>query len=809
MAQPFNNMDIKLYKFKKRTNSTKQPSPDSANTFACTVDEDCSINSPTVRIKAPDTLIDLVTKTISNQNHIQIMDGAGGQACPELLCSIVPKQSGSGIPSPDNVRPITGYDVARIVQTSGANVKEYRVELGRFVYGGTIDFVTGIVTINSFCILGSTLSFTKHATYPYIFSCDIISNIEPAPTANDRNKNIMCSEYHPSVQSGINASMDNLGFLKVTSGSNTRFFFRNDNYTNLTADDFAESMENVQIWYTLSTPITFIITPQVVITFQGINNLDVNTGSFLTFTYKAYEPSSNMKIYDLNYAYIPDWHRYYFISQVIYELGTWVFVLRCDVMATHKTDIGNSSHYIERCSYEFDGDIIDGLYPEKTDPELVIAYPTEIAPGVYPCIFDDPSTVNPGIEPSYIVGIIGGIAPENIGAVGSCYNGSVVYFAMAQDQLGDFIGSLLNAVDLYDIDPNEISYDLQKQLINPIQYIESIKCVPFMPSATSDYVAKKYYLGFKYLDVPYAYDQDPKTHTTRSWNICKAPVIGSTTNFDNGYMEFKQNMMKLPLHPEMDSRGHWVLSSPISKYVFTCEPFGQIEIPSGNIMHAPITTPQQGDPYIGLWYSICFDISTGDCTLFLSWDTDINQAFIKQTRNCCIPVPVHQSVQDVMTFRQDMRALGFQAIEGAFGLVKSSVNAVGGTSEVSNSQTLTASKTEYDIGGPIGSAINTMDKMMKTIDDATMANQVKISGNSANGSYISFNKDLCTPRVFCYFTPLAEEHNEERGKPLCAVRKIKNIPGYIVCSGAEVETYGTAEENNAIASFLNGGFYYE
>ena len=519
-------------------------------------------------------------------------------------------------------------------------------------------------------------------------------------------------------------------------------------------------------------------------------------------------PPGPDQIQDLNYAYIPKFNRWYFISNTIYELGTWYLQLRCDVLATYKTEIGNSSHYVERCAYEFDGDIIDGLYPEKTDPELVIAEPDEVSPGVLPCIFGD--TTTPGITPSYIVGIIGGIAQENIGAVGDCYNGSVVYFAMAQDQLGDFIASLLNSVNLYAIDPNEISYDLQKQLINPIQYIESIKCVPFMPSATSNYVAKQYYLGFQYMDVPYAYGTvDPKTSTNRSWNICKAPSIGSTTNLDNGYMEFKQNMLKMPLHPEMNSRGHWVLSSPISKYVFTCEPFGQIEIPSGNIMHAPITTPSVGDPYIGLWYSICFDISTGDCTLFLSWDADITHAFIKVTRNCCIPVPVHQSVQDVMTFRQDMRALGFQAIEGAFGLVKSSVNAVGGTSEVSNSQTLTASKTEYDIGGPIGSAVNTMDKMMKTIDDATMANQVKISGNSANGSYMSFNKDLCTPRVFCYFTPLAEEHNEERGKPLCAVRQLSTIPGYILCSGAEIETYGTAEENNAIASFLNGGFYYE
>lgn len=704
MAQPFNNMNIYLFKYKKKTNSTKHPDTASGHLFDCTLNEDTSIISPNLRIN------EMVTEEQDLRRKI------------------------------NNLRDTsTYYDIDTILD-NGLIADGTAHEMKTCTFSDISDFETIYIEFQ----------------FDHIMQ-QVMIQIDVSDIGTGIRKNIVVQPANRWIEFDITK-------------------------TSITCIDFGGSWTDVNASIYTIVEHTEPVPPPP-------------------------PPPGPDQIQDLNYAYIPKFNRWYFISNTIYELGTWYLQLRCDVLATYKTEIGNSSHYIERCAYEFDGDIIDGLYPEKTDPELVIAEPDEVAPGVLPCIFGD--TTTPDITPSYIVGIIGGIAPENIGAVGQCYNGSVVYFAMAQDQLGDFVGSLLNAVDLYDIDPNEISYDLQKQLINPIQYIESIKCVPFMPSATSDYVAKKYYLGFKYLDVPYAYDQDPKTQTTRSWNICKAPVIGSTTNLDNGYMEFKQNLLKMPLHPEMDSRGHWVLSSPISKYVFTCEPFGQIEIPSGNIMHAPITTPQSGDPYIGLWYSICFDISTGDCTLFLSWDADITHAFIKQTRNCCIPVPVHQSVQDVMTFRQDMRALGFQAIEGAFGLVKSSVDAVGGTSEVSDSRTLTASKTEYDIGGPIGSAINTMDKMMKTIDDATMANQVKISGNSANGSYMSFNKDLCTPRVFCYFTPLAEEHNEERGKPLCAVRQLSTIPGYILCSGAEVETYGTAEENNAIASFLNGGFYYE
>jgi len=57
---------------------------------------------------------------------------------------------------------------------------------------------------------------------------------------------------------------------------------------------------------------------------------------------------SNPVVY--NYAYIPDWDRYYFKTDQIYDKGLYDLYLASDAMATHKTSIGDYQGFIVRCS---------------------------------------------------------------------------------------------------------------------------------------------------------------------------------------------------------------------------------------------------------------------------------------------------------------------------------------------------------------------------------------------------------------------------------------------------------------------------
>lgn len=825
-------MDIKLYRFKKKVNSTKRPS-DSGRTFPCTLVEDTSLISPSIRLKAPSDLIGQVKEpvtpgalvTISDEDALLqeplptlqlgvLYDGTqksnlsfwktGKNLCGgEFLLENAKTHLPDGITDLIDNTFTFSINTAAVVDVGGFNGSLYNKFKENTEYTIYISFsksgTNGTTNIRAYYSDGTYSAISLSAVTPGEKNIIIFTTPANKTFAGLRKYSGYGTTTLYYDECGIFEGTLTSEDFEAFTGVKTTVNFPSSIYGGYyNADTGILSVTKDSTGADLPTPYQmYQCTPHDVYLNVDVTNIWCDTGAVESCYYWKYEEGVG-RMYKFNYAYIPDMDRYYWIKDCRYELGTWVLDLGIDVLASWKNTIGASSHYIERCAYTHDGTIIDAYYPEKTDPELVIIEPEKIS-NVTPTIFGTT------ISPSFIVGIIGGMASENASIIGQVYNGSVVYYSLDQDQLGDLVSLLLDSVDLYQIPTSEISQELQKQLINPIQYIHSIKCVPFKPNTSgqepSGYVAHAFLCGFQEVEIP----------NGDHWDICKAPTIGDITK-DNGYLEKRTVLLKLPLHSDYGTRGKWVLGSPVSKYVFDVTPFGQFEIPSGEILHATITQPLEGDPYIQMEVTTVFDISTGDCTLFLNWGgtSKPEEAFFKVTKNCAIPVPVHQATQDAMSFRQDMRTLNFQAIEAGFNIVKGSVNAVGPGGTVSESTGGNYTKSgNYDISGPVGSAVNSIDKMLKTVDDASRANQVQISGNGNEGSYMSFNKDLTVPRVRCYFTPLAEEDNEERGRPLCQVKRISTIPGYILCSGAEIATYGTAEENNAISQFLNGGFYYE
>lgn len=63
----------------------------------------------------------------------------------KLKTTFSPKQAGTGDPSPENVRPISGYDSVTVTQSKdGSQVKQITLTLPETIYGGTVDAVTGV-----------------------------------------------------------------------------------------------------------------------------------------------------------------------------------------------------------------------------------------------------------------------------------------------------------------------------------------------------------------------------------------------------------------------------------------------------------------------------------------------------------------------------------------------------------------------------------------------------------------------------------------------------------------------------------------
>lgn len=79
---------------------------------------------------------------------------SGDYPATSLKVSIVPVQEGTGDPSPENIRPITGWTAVKVYQASEYDEEAEPVleialgdEAGT-VYGGTLDVVTGVLTVD-------------------------------------------------------------------------------------------------------------------------------------------------------------------------------------------------------------------------------------------------------------------------------------------------------------------------------------------------------------------------------------------------------------------------------------------------------------------------------------------------------------------------------------------------------------------------------------------------------------------------------------------------------------------------------------
>lgn len=243
-----------------------------------------------------------------------------------------------------------------------------------------------------------------------------------------------------------------------------------------------------------------------------------------------------------NYAYIPDFGRYYFIREWTYADRLWQCDLEVDVLASYKTLIGASTQYVTRSAFEWDGDIIDTLYPANT-----LVSETVNLSGTNPWQV----SINTGY---YVVGIING---DESGV------GGVNYYALSQIELNTLKNYLFDTVDWLNIDTTEISEGLQKALFNPIQYISSCKWFPINLSSADMRVQ----LPFAWWEIPTSYRNIP---ALGSWN--------SVVTF---------NIAK---HPQTSMRGNFVNASPFTRHTLYFPPFGNITLNPTDICNETVLT---------------------------------------------------------------------------------------------------------------------------------------------------------------------------------------------------------------------------
>jgi len=203
----------------------------------------------TVNIEIPTTDI---------QTAVDEFETYNGGLLSECKVTLEPVQSGSGDPSPDNVRPISGHTQAEVDVSDGQTTQEQvTVNLGGTYYGGTVDLVSGVMTVDWAMDDMGNLDYSYNAS-AQLFYVNLI--------ARSIGTNFISSHY------SLGTDVNHLNDGEMQSGTgNKNIFFKNSAYTDVSV--FKTAMSGVQLCYELATPQTIQLTPQQVKALVGENHL--------------------------------------------------------------------------------------------------------------------------------------------------------------------------------------------------------------------------------------------------------------------------------------------------------------------------------------------------------------------------------------------------------------------------------------------------------------------------------------------------------------------------------------------------------
>lgn len=226
--------------------------------------------------------------TTATGNPVSIVTNKAQNAISTLI-SFSPKQSGTGDPSPDNIRPITGYNSLTLT----VNGTDMTISLGDTYYGGTLDATTGTLTVTRklYTFDGSNESWTIAAT-----GTNRVFKLQLAFSDGIKKAGVNTYISNIATKTIVINGMENTGYtfwyFRTTDSqsANNRHLLVGTPVANadMTLEEFKQMLVNtpMTVCAELAEPITIPLTPQTVALLKGANTLWTD-GDEVSITYKA------------------------------------------------------------------------------------------------------------------------------------------------------------------------------------------------------------------------------------------------------------------------------------------------------------------------------------------------------------------------------------------------------------------------------------------------------------------------------------------------------------------------------------------
>lgn len=214
----------------------------------------------------------------------------------------------------------------------------------------------------------------------------------------------------------------------------------------------------------------------------------------------------------------------------------------------------------------------------------------------------------------------------------------------------------------------------------------------------------------------------------------------------------------IPKHPKASNRGEYLNLLPYSRYTLEAGPWGIIPLDNFNLLDSN-----------ELYCDYKVDLMTGSGRLNIKFRDKVAYNNI-QSAQIGVPIQLGQNV------------LNQGALTGAgSGILNTIKSAITG-----------------DVGGMMFNGLG-------AIGDAAATSQAVPSMQGSNGTMAFFNGF----GILADFLDVADDNITENGRPLCEVKTVSSLSGYMICENADLDTAASPAEKSTILSALNGGFYYE
>lgn len=432
-----------------------------------------------------------------------------------------------------------------------------------------------------------------------------------------------------------------------------------------------------------------------------------------------------------NYAYIAKFQRYYFVSDWEYNRGVWTAYLKVDVLASYRQQIISQEYYCLRSSRNENANLIDTYYP----PSGPVA--TDWNYGPQPFTTYGPSTG------SFIIGFFS--APA--GTILNNAFGSISYFYATRENLVTIIRYLMSDafINSYLVDDTNITNQIAKDFIDPMQWIASVMYFPFDARGEGILPSMKPRLG------PFDLTNDRN--------------FPSLVRIDSFLKNIGGDTYKVTRPANVYSNLAYMQKSPYCEYTFLMDPFGSIDLPAdliGSISE--------------LYYNVAVDLITGLGILTLGtaagrMDVGVYQAQVGVT------VPLSQITQDIVGAASNVAG----GIAGAVGNLLT--------------------------GDVLGAVSSVATGLSGAVGDMSPKNQTKGAAGSLL-AYLADTKNprlFCRSRG----TVARDTEHKGTPYCGLITPNSQATPTFYMMSDGNVDFACYDAEKTEIENYLTGGFYYE